>query len=99
MKKEAIKYLKNIQLHCTCVPPAFVCLRYLGDKPLVLTQPRFSHGSLSVEASSELLQLLLTNQLCPQGKFTLMLRLLQTLPCLLRKYRNTDKPYYQKWGY
>ncbi|KAF3850404.1 hypothetical protein F7725_012176 [Dissostichus mawsoni] len=48
--------------------------------PLVLAQPRLSHGRLPVEAPGELLQLLLTNQLHPQSQLPLMLRLLQYAP-------------------
>lgn len=57
-------------------------VRYLGDEPLVLAQPRLPHGGFAVEASGELLQFLLTNQLRPQSQLPLVLRLLQTLPCL-----------------
>ena len=63
---------------CVCV---CVCV-YLGHQPLVLTEPGLSHGGLAVETSRQHLQLLLANQLVPQGQLTLMLRLLQTLPRL-----------------
>ena len=56
---------------------------YLGHQPLVLTEPGLSHGRFAVEASRQHLQLLLANQLVPQRQLALMLRLLQTLPCLL----------------
>lgn len=55
---------------------------YLGNEPLVLAQPRLSHGGFAVEAPRKLLQFLLANQLCPQSQFTLVLRPLQTLPRL-----------------
>lgn len=48
------------------------CESYLGDEALVLTEPGLPHGSLAVEASSQLLQLLLADQLRAQGQLSLM---------------------------
>lgn len=52
-----------------------MCLKqesYLGHKALVLTEPGLPHSSLAVEASSQLFQLLLADQLCAQGQFSLV---------------------------
>ena len=63
--------------------------RYLGDKALILAQPRLSHGSFAIEAPGERLQLLLTNELGPQGQLALVLRPLQTLPGLKQMHQST----------
>lgn len=76
--------IKQTYIQLCCV------VRYLGDQPLVLTQPRLPHGGLAVEASGELLQFLLANQLRPQSQLPLVLRLLQTLPRL--KQTHTIRP-------
>lgn len=62
---------------------------YLGDEALVFAQPGLSHGGLAIEASSELFQLLLPNELGPQRQLSLVLGLLQALP-RLRPQQNSN---------
>ena len=62
-----------------------MCVFYLGNQSLVLTQPGLPHGRLAVEASRQLLQFLLANELRPQSQLALVLRLLQTLPGLSQR--------------
>lgn len=63
---------------------------YLRNQSLVLTQPRFSHSSFPVEAGGQHLQLLLANQLIPQGQLPFMLGLLKSFPCLLHKQKQNE---------
>lgn len=58
---------------------------YLGDQPLVLIQPGLSHGNLVVKALSQKFQLLLADELIPQGHLPLVLSLLQPAPGLVRE--------------
>ena len=55
---------------------------YLGHEALVFIEPRLSHGSFSVKAPGQLLQLLLPDELTPQGQLPLVLSFLQAFPGL-----------------
>ena len=55
----------------------------LRDEALVLAQPGLPHAGLAVEPGGQLLELLLPDQLLPEGQLSLMLGLLQPLPGLV----------------
>lgn len=55
---------------------------YLRHQPLVLVEPRLPHGGFVIKTLSQKFKLLLANQLFAQSHAPLMLRLLQSLPCL-----------------
>lgn len=55
---------------------------YLRHQSLVFAEPGLSHGRLAVEASGQLFQFLLADELHPQSQLPLVLRLLQSLPGL-----------------
>ena len=58
---------------------------YLGDQALVLIQPALPHGHLVVKPLGQQFQLLLPDQLGPEGSLSLMFCLLQLSPCLERQ--------------
>lgn len=64
------------------------CPYYLCHKALVLVEPRLSHGGLPVKTPGQLLQLLLADELAPQGQLPLVLGLLQALPGLRGEKEN-----------
>lgn len=90
--KKSFQIKAEVTLRSTCVfvYPANAVRLNLGNEALVLAQPGLPHGSLAVEASGELLQLLLSDQLGPQRQLALVLSLLQTLPRLRQHHINTE---------
>lgn len=57
-----------------------VSTTYRSDELLVERKPSFAHAGLAIEASSELLKLLLADEFVVECQFALMFSLVQSFP-------------------